>query len=197
MALTERLRVSLNDEEIRARADELASVIGDIEHEEKEKKEEAAHHNEAIGRLENRSRELAMQIRTKSEERDVECELVDVVDLEAGTGEHQTIRKDTREVIHREPMTRAELDRHRQGDLPLEGEAPAAEGIGEDDAADPGEIPPGDTSPTSTFICRNCGTETESTAEQSDAKLGAGFCSIACVEEFAEVSRASAADVGA
>lgn len=111
MALTEELPCELNQEELNAAAQELATTLGEIEAEEDAKADEASTHTAAIKNLRARASALALKIRAKTETRPVA--VTEHVDVDAGV--YYTTRDDTGARVHERPMT----DDERQRTIPF------------------------------------------------------------------------------
>ncbi|MFZ2804290.1 MAG: hypothetical protein WA001_03630 [Patescibacteria group bacterium] len=122
---TEWLPRSLTDEDVRARGDDLARVLGEIDREEADKAAAAKAAAGRIKRLASESNTLAREIRERKTWLEVEVE--SSRNLEAGTID--TVRTDTGEVIRARPMTPEErqvsIDDHprRKRGKVAEGEA--------------------------------------------------------------------------
>lgn len=114
------LYCDLTPDELRERGDQLAVLMGEIDHEREEIKETVKELKQALAEKTLRAAKLAGTIRMRREERAVTIETRAITG-----GVAQEIRTDTGEVIRTRPMTEAE----RQRMLPRIGpEAEAAAG---------------------------------------------------------------------
>jgi hypothetical protein len=103
MAETESLPCALTDDEVAARAAELAQLVKVNDAIEAKKKAEAEKIKEELGHVAGNIRRLAKQVRERSEDRDVEVE-ERWDDIRCCV---ETIRTDTFEVVRSRPMTQA------------------------------------------------------------------------------------------
>lgn len=103
------LPVRLSAAEVAQRADDMAVKLAAIGELEERRKNVAAEFKEQIDTLRTEVGLLARQVRERSEQRDVECDLL--LDFEAGTAE--LVRRDTGEVLGSRPLSPAE----KQGNL--------------------------------------------------------------------------------
>lgn len=106
------LPVQLNAEELAAYSYDLAKKEREASSLEGEKKAIAKDFQGRIDVLRAEISDLAAKVETRSEDREVECDLI-YYDQE---GEVETVRRDTGEVVTRRPMTQAE----KQKALPIE-----------------------------------------------------------------------------
>jgi hypothetical protein len=99
------LPVKLTDRELRERGDSLASVIQDLNTEERRQVDIKAQMKARISELDARKTQLAITISRREEDRDV------TVDVWHDYGRLQVsvIRRDTGEEIHRRGMTQDEM----------------------------------------------------------------------------------------
>ena len=98
----ETLKCKLTTEEITARGEELAALLGDRNKVELEKKAAADRFKQQLSELASRSEEIATEIREKAEWRDVKITAERLDDKMA------VIRMDTGEVIWQRPLTNDE-----------------------------------------------------------------------------------------
>lgn len=92
--------VPLSDEEQRLKGAELAGVTKEIEKVEIEKSTTQAKYTAKLKDLRKRERELAQQVREKSEDREIACSH----QADRGAGVMLTVRSDTGEVISQRPL---------------------------------------------------------------------------------------------
>lgn len=108
---TRTLPVKLSQDELRERGDTLASVIQDLNTEQKRQTDQKAQMKAKLSELEARQTQLAIMISRREEDREV---VIDVWhDFERGTVSE--VRRDTGEELHSRHMT----DEERQRSLPI------------------------------------------------------------------------------
>lgn len=137
--MTRRLPVALTSKELDDRRDQLASCEEQEEKLEAQKKEVTSDLRDQLKDVRAQRKRVAKQIRTRSEERDVEiAEHLDDVRFTVSW-----IRQDTLEVVEERAMTEDEVARARQGTLPgvaggkgKKGRKPAAPDGGGPDTLD-------------------------------------------------------------
>lgn len=113
MKVQRMLAVRLMADEVAVKADELARELADFEVAEELAKERAAQAKAALKEREDKISKLAMIVRTRREERSVDC--FKTADLQRKVW--SVFRDDTGELVETEPMTAAEYEKEAQLDF--------------------------------------------------------------------------------
>lgn len=95
------LPVKLTPDELRAKGEKLAELIGQAEVLKTEAKDKAKDYRETLEILSEETGHLASVVRAKAEDRDVEC----IVEKDFDRGVIETVRQDTMETVSTEPMS--------------------------------------------------------------------------------------------